>query len=71
MTPSGDKIRAASLVFVFKLARLVLKHISTCIQKPKTNTIDKSSKLFFIFIFGRFRSFQVILDQFRSFLGHF
>ena len=32
------------LVFVFKLASLVLKKVSICIQKPKTNTLDKPIK---------------------------
>ena len=36
------KFRVQVTVFVFKSASLVLKQIPTCIQKPKTNTFDKT-----------------------------
>ena len=40
---SGFRVRVAGLVFLFKLASLALKQVPTCIQKPKTNTFEKSS----------------------------
>ena len=71
MTTSGFRVRATGLAFVFKSASLVLKHVPTCIRKPKTkNTFHKSIKFSFV-IFGSFRWFEVVLDSFRLFLDRF
>ena len=80
MTASGFRVRATGLVFVFKSASLVLKHVPTCIRKPKTkNTFHKSIKflhLLFLVILDGLKSFQIVLGCFSSFLtlvstGHF
>ena len=42
MTVPGFRVGVTGLVFVFKLAPLVLKPALICIQKPKTYTFDKS-----------------------------
>ena len=58
MTASDFSIRVTGLV-VFELASLILKHVLTCIRKPKTNTFDKSiTFLHWLFL--------IALDGFRS-----
>ena len=60
MITSGFMVRVNGLVFVFKLAFLVLKQVPTCIRKSKTNTFDKSIKFLhwlFLVVLGSFRSF--------------
>ena len=57
---SGFRVRVTGLAFVFQLASLILKQVPTCIQKPKTNTFDKSIKfLHWLFL--------VVLDGFELF----
>ena len=46
MTASGFRVRVTGLVFVFKSESLILKLVPTYIQKPKTNTYDKSVKFY-------------------------
>ena len=74
MTASGFKIRVTGVVFVFNSLSLALKKVPTCIQKPKTNTSNKSIKflhwLFLVSLCG-FKSFQMVLCRFRSFIVPF
>ena len=59
MTALGFRVRLTGLVFIFKLAALVLNEVPTCIRKPKTNAFDKSIKfLHWLFL--------AVLDGFRS-----
>ena len=74
MTASGFRVRVIGLVFVFKSASLVLKQDPTCIRKPMTNTFEKSIKFLhwlFLVVLDGFRSFQIVLGHFRSFLDRF
>ena len=71
-----------SSFFVFKSAPVILNRVPSCIQKSKTSTFDESIKFLqwlgfgwfqvvlghFQIVLGCFRSFQVILNHFGSFL---
>ena len=60
MATSGFRVRVTGIVFVFKLASLVLNRVQTC---AKTGTFESIKCLYWLF--------WVILNGFRLFLDHF